>query len=105
MTGRQPFRRANADEVVDAILRQIPPLAAELNSERNQPISRVVHKGMAKQPWHRFSSARDFADSLNKALRNEPIEFFDPGSHSAAAATRQSCFRRRRLSVCRRDPR
>jgi eukaryotic-like serine/threonine-protein kinase len=78
MTGRNPFQRARADEVVDAILRQIPPLATELNSTVSQPISRVLHKAMAKQSWHRFASARDFGDTLNKALRNEPIEFFDP---------------------------
>jgi LPXTG-motif cell wall-anchored protein len=78
MTGRNPFQRARADEVVDAILHQIPPLAAELNSSISQPISRVLHKAMAKQSWHRFASAREFGDTLNKALRNEPIEFFDP---------------------------
>ncbi len=78
MTGRNPFQRARADEVVEAILRQIPPLAAELNSTVSQPVSRVLHKAMAKQSWHRFASARDFGDTLNKALRNEPIEFFDP---------------------------
>ncbi len=78
LTGRNPFQRARADEVVDAILHQIPPLAAELNSSVSQPVSRVLHKAMAKQSWHRFASARDFGDTLNKALRNEPIEFFDP---------------------------
>jgi eukaryotic-like serine/threonine-protein kinase len=78
MTGRNPFQRARADEVVDAILHQIPPLAAELNSSVSQPVSRVLHKAMAKQSWHRFASARDFGDTLNKALRNEPIAFFDP---------------------------
>jgi serine/threonine-protein kinase len=78
MTGRNPFQRARADEVVDAILRQIPPLAAELNSNISQPVSRVLHKAMAKQSWNRFASARDFGDTLNKALRNEPIELFDP---------------------------
>jgi serine/threonine protein kinase len=78
MTGRNPFQRARADEVVDAILHHIPPLAAELNSTVSQPVSRVLHKAMAKQSWHRFPSARDFGDTLNKALRNEPIEFFDP---------------------------
>ncbi len=78
LTGRQPFQRARADEIVDAILRQIPPPASELNPAVSESVSRVVHKGMAKQPWHRFASTRDFAETLNKALRNEPIEFFDP---------------------------
>src|ERR1700722_2954103 len=78
MPDRNPFQRARADEVVDAILRHIPPLATELNSTINQPVSRVLHKAMAKQSWHRFASARDFGDTLNKALRNDPIEFFDP---------------------------
>ena len=78
MTGRNPFQRARADEVVDAILHHIPPLAAELNSTVSQPVSRVLHKAMAKQSWHRFATARDFGDTLNKALRNEPIELFDP---------------------------
>jgi serine/threonine protein kinase len=77
LTGRHPFQRARADEIVDAIRRQIPPPASDINPAVSQSIGRVVHKGMAKQPWHRFSSARDFSDSLNKALRNEPIEFFD----------------------------
>ena len=78
LTGRNPFQRARADEVVEAILRQIPPLATELNSTVSQPVSRVLHKAMAKQAWHRFASARDFADTLNKAARNEAIDIFDP---------------------------
>ncbi len=78
MTGRNPFQRARADEVVDAILRHIPPLATELNSTVSQPVSRVLHKAMAKQSWHRFASAREFGDTLSKAQRNEAIEFFDP---------------------------
>src|SRR5579864_1197482 len=77
LTGRHPFQRARADEIVDAIRRQIPPPASDINPAVSQSFGRVVHKGMAKQPWHRFSSAREFSDSLNKALRNEPIEFFD----------------------------
>ena len=78
LTGRQPFQRAHVDEIVEAIRHQIPPLASDINPAVSQSISRVVHKGMAKQPWHRFSSARDFSEALNKAFRNEPIEIFDP---------------------------
>ena len=33
---------------------------------------------MAKQAWHRFTTAREFGDTFTKASRNEPIEFFDP---------------------------
>ncbi len=77
LTGRQPFRGTREEEIVAAILQQIPPPACELNPAVGRPISRVIHKGMAKQPWHRFSTARDFADTINKALRNEPIEYFD----------------------------
>ncbi|MGA7907447.1 MAG: protein kinase [Candidatus Sulfotelmatobacter sp.] len=78
LTGRHPFQRARADEVVEAILHQIPPPASEVNSNVSQSIGRVVHKGMAKQSWHRFASVRDFGDTLGKAMRNEAIEFFDP---------------------------
>ncbi len=78
LTGRHPFQRARADEVVEAILNQNPPPASEVNSAISQSISRVVHKGMAKQAWHRFTTARELGDTLSKAARNEPIEFFDP---------------------------
>jgi serine/threonine-protein kinase len=78
LTGRHPFQRARADEVVDAILHQIPPPASEVNSTVSQSIGRVVHKGMAKQSWHRYGNVRDFGDTLGKAMRNEAIEFFDP---------------------------
>jgi eukaryotic-like serine/threonine-protein kinase len=78
LTGRQPFRCTREDEIVDAILHQVPPAASELNPAVHQSISRVVHKGMAKQPWHRFATARDLSETLMKALRNQPIEIFDP---------------------------
>jgi len=77
LTGRQPFQRARVDEIVEAIRRQVPPPASDINPGVSQSVGRVVHKGMAKQAWHRFSSAREFSDALNKALRNEPIDFFD----------------------------
>jgi Flp pilus assembly protein TadD len=41
-------------------------------------VSRAVHKAMAKQPWNRYDSAREFGETLQKALRNEPIPMFDP---------------------------
>ena len=77
LTGRKPFSRRNEAEMFEAIRSYIPPPASEINPAVNQLISRTVHKAMAKQPWHRFSNAREFADTLHKAFRNESIERFD----------------------------
>ncbi|HEV2113133.1 MAG TPA: protein kinase, partial [Terriglobales bacterium] len=76
-TRRRPFERGSTGEIAQAILHQIPPPVSDLNPAVSQPLSRVIHKAMAKQPWHRFSSAREFAETLQKAQRNEPIDFFD----------------------------
>ena len=78
LTRRQPFRAASEDAVIQAILTQIPPPASELNPSVSHVISRVVHKAMAKQPWNRFDTAREFGEVLQKAWRNEPIALFDP---------------------------
>ena len=77
LTGRKPFARRTETEVVEAIRSYIPPPASEINSAVNQLLSRTVHKGMAKQPWHRFSNARELGDTLQKALRGNSIERFD----------------------------
>ena len=78
LTRRQPFRAATYEAAVQSILTQIPPPASELNPAVTHVISRAVHKAMAKQPWTRYDAAREFGDTLQKALRNEPISLFDP---------------------------
>ena len=78
LTGRRAFERGTPNEIIQAILNQTPPPASELNPMVSQAVGRVVHKAMAKQPFHRFPNAREFADALQKSLRNEPVEFFDP---------------------------
>ncbi len=78
LAGCRPFDRPTEHGIADAILHQIPPSASEHNPAVSEALSRVIHKAMAKQPWHRFSSAREFAETLGKALRGEPIELFDP---------------------------
>ena len=77
LTGRKPFGRKTEAETVDAVMRHIPPPACELNPLVSQIVSRVIHKAMAKAPWHRFSTAREFSETLQKALNGQPIERFD----------------------------
>jgi serine/threonine-protein kinase len=77
LTGRKPFGRKTEQETVEAILRHIPPPVYELNPVVSQTVSRVIHKAMAKAPWHRFSTAREFGETLQKALNGQPIERFE----------------------------
>ena len=97
LTRRRPFEGSNETEVVQAIRKRIPPPVSDLNPAVSQLVSRVVHKAMAKQPWYRFSSAREFSETLQKALRNEPIEIFDairiqPRIQRATKATEQGDY-------------
>jgi serine/threonine protein kinase/predicted Zn-dependent protease len=77
LTRRRPFERPTESSVADAILHSIPAPASELNPAVSQVVSQAVHKAMAKQPWHRYATAKEFAETLQKALRNEPIEIFN----------------------------
>lgn len=79
LTGRLPWERGSMAEIARAILHQAPPPASELNPQISQAVSRVIHKAMAKQPRHRYASAREFGEMLQRAFRNEVIEAFDPG--------------------------
>lgn len=78
LTRRRPFERDTEDSVVNAILRFVPPPASELNPSVSPAVSQAIHKAMAKQPWYRYASAKEFSETLRKALRNEPIEIFNP---------------------------
>ncbi len=74
---RRPFDGANEAEVVEAILHRTPPPVSDLNHEVSYAISQVIHKAIAKQPAHRFANMREFAGALEKASRNEALDYFD----------------------------
>ena len=76
-TRRRPFEGATADETIQAIVNRIPPSASDLNPAVNRAIGQVVHKAMAKQPYHRFANVREYSDCLQKALRGDPLDIFD----------------------------
>lgn len=77
LTHRRPFDRASESEVEEAVLQVVPPPVHDFNPEVPLPLSQAIHKAMAKNPLHRFRSAREFSDVLQKAFRGEPIEIFN----------------------------
>jgi serine/threonine protein kinase len=78
VTRRRPFTGATEAELARAIVQWNPIPALEINPALNPAISQVIHKAMAKQPWHRFATAREFGEALQQALHNEPLACFDP---------------------------
>ncbi|HUA83779.1 MAG TPA: protein kinase [Bryobacteraceae bacterium] len=96
---KRPFERATEEEVVECILRWTPPPVSEINPAVSTMISKVIQKGMAKQPWHRFATAREFAETLQKALRNEPIESLNPAKIQARLQRAQDAYTRGDLAL------
>lgn len=78
LTGRRPFQGGSDAELTHAILNEMPPNAADLNHAIPLNLARAVHKALAKQPWHRFATAREFGETVLKACRGEALALFDP---------------------------
>lgn len=78
LTGKQPFDRGNVRDTVEAVRHFSPQPISELNPKVPELVSKAIHVAMAKQTINRYGSAREFADTLQKALHNQPIERFDP---------------------------
>src|SRR5262245_63863390 len=79
LTRRRPFAGNRPEEIRSEIIGNTPPPVSSLNPAVSAALSQVIHAAMAKKPLNRFSSVREFGDCLKKALRNEPIERFEPG--------------------------
>ena len=75
---RRPFAGSNRDDVVRAILRGFPPPIYELNPLVSHQLSQVIHAALAKKPYNRYQTSREFSDCLQKALRNQPLDRFSP---------------------------
>jgi eukaryotic-like serine/threonine-protein kinase len=77
LTGKKPFVRRTEAETIEAIRHHVPPPVCEIKPVVSQLLSRVIHKALAKAPYHRFSSARELAEAFQKAINNQPIDRFD----------------------------
>ena len=74
---RHPFGVAGEQDLAQAILRYTPPPVSDFNPAVSPAISQVIHKALAKEPFYRFSSVKEFSECLQKALRGEAIDIFD----------------------------
>jgi len=78
LTRKQPFLAASEDDVVEAIRNVNPPPASSLNPLVSVSLSQVLCKAMAKDPRHRFATAKEFGDYLRRAFYDDSLTVFDP---------------------------
>ncbi len=71
LTGVHPFERKTEEETAGAVLSHEPALCGALNPLVNRALSQAVAQALAKDPRKRFASAAEFADALQRGLRNE----------------------------------
>ena len=77
LTGRNPFERATVAATAHAIRNEAPPPASDLNPAVGRTLAQVVAKAMAKNPWNRYPTAKEFSEHLSRAMRGEAIEAFE----------------------------
>ncbi|MFO0969786.1 MAG: serine/threonine-protein kinase [Gemmataceae bacterium] len=74
VTGRPPFRAANAYDTVMQVINNEPPPPKLLNPELDSDLENIILKCMEKEPLLRYSSAAALADDLDRYLNGESIQ-------------------------------
>lgn len=67
LAGKPPFAHSNPAVVIGNHLSSAPPQLARLRAEL-APIDSVLARAMAKEPFRRFDTCRDFATALARAV-------------------------------------
>jgi len=72
LTDVKPFRGESLADIRDAVLHHEPPLANKVDPGVPKALAAIAARAMAKDPEHRFRSARSFARELRQWLDENP---------------------------------
>lgn len=70
LTGRHPYSSPDPQVIVQMHMTAPPPKTSEF-AATSRAIDDVIARAMAKDPEHRYQSARDLASALRQAIRSE----------------------------------
>jgi WD40 repeat protein/tetratricopeptide (TPR) repeat protein len=73
LAGRPPFTEKNRSKLIKQITHDEPPRARKLNRAISPDLETIVHKAMAKEPAHRYATAKALADDLRRFTDGKPI--------------------------------
>jgi serine/threonine-protein kinase len=66
LTDEKPFRGSTLDDITNAVLGYVPPLANTVNKDVPKALAHIAARAMEKDPEHRYRSAR----ALSRELRH-----------------------------------
>ena len=73
LTALKPFRGNTLDEITTAVLEHEPPLANAVDASVPAALAQIAAKALAKNPEHRFRSARAFSRELRHWLDENTV--------------------------------
>ncbi len=79
LTARRPFGGETAPEIIHRIYYEAPVDPSKLVPSVPEPLDEVVQKCLQKEPVHRYGSARELADDLQRFLAGHSVQAREPG--------------------------
>lgn len=104
VTGRRPLHRKSQFEIMLAHVNELPPAPTIVNPDVPAELSEIILTAMAKDPSHRYQTAEEFQQRLDR-LRGAPQPASEPPQRPApvtkpdAAMTRPAQFAGRTLPL------
>jgi hypothetical protein len=87
VTGQRPFGGDSLFDVLKQQIEALPPAPHALRSDLPPELAEIIQRALAKHPDHRFASARELVNALERVAERLPRESFAPlGVPSAGAA-------------------
>jgi tetratricopeptide (TPR) repeat protein len=79
LTGRRPFDGKSPPEIIHRIYHETPLDPSKLVAGVPEALDRIVQKCLQKEVAHRYATARELADDLQRFLGGDPVQARLPG--------------------------
>lgn len=71
---RPAFDESDRHRLISAVANRAPARLDQVNLEIPRDLVTIIHKSIEQNPAHRYQSAQEFADDLERYLRDQPIK-------------------------------
>jgi serine/threonine protein kinase len=73
LAGRSPFEGTNPSAILMKVCSEDPPPPRKFNAEIPEPVQTIILKAMEKDKRHRFATAAEMADDLQRYLDSQTV--------------------------------